>query len=209
MYKATAVATLSILLTGCITGGFGYTPPATRSKPIESTKTIERPLDAVWKDSVAELGKNFFVINNIDKSSGLINVSYSGDPEKYVDCGFITSKVKNARGERNYNFNASKASMEYEVTDGSSLAIIKRSMALEGRVNLIFQSTGKGETTVTANTRYSISRTSSVAPIGGYPRLSNDSVAFNGGQSGVIPNSSGVTCYATGELERSILESIK
>jgi hypothetical protein len=171
---------------------------------------IERPIDSVWKDSVAELGKNFFVINNLDKSSGLINVSYSGDPEKYIDCGFISSKVKNARGERDYNFNAAKGSMDYEATNGSFLVQIRRTMALEGRVNLIFQSTGKNETTVTANARYSVARVSTIRSLtDGSQRVDNDTVAFNGGQSGVISNSSGVTCYATGELERAILQSIK
>jgi hypothetical protein len=77
MYKAATVAALSVLLTGCIGGGGGatYKPPSALDKPILSTKTINRPIDSVWKDAVAELGKNFFVINNIDKASGLINVS--------------------------------------------------------------------------------------------------------------------------------------
>ena len=29
----------------------------------------------------------FFVSNNLAKSTGLVNLSYSGVPEKYLDCG--------------------------------------------------------------------------------------------------------------------------
>jgi hypothetical protein len=212
MFKTITVTILSILLTGCIGGGVNYTPPAALDKPIASTKTVNRPIDSVWKDSVAELGKNFFVINNIDKSSGLINVSYSGDPEKYVDCGFINSSVTNARGKRDYDFNAAKASMTYESTNGTNLFQTQRTMTLEGRVNLIFQATTPRETTVTANTRYSMTRTNVTQMLGNpFPQTKTESVAFNAGQPGTFPGSgtSTVTCRANGDLERTILDSIK
>lgn len=212
MFKSITVTTLSILLTGCIAGGVSYKPPAALDKPIVSTKTVNRPIDSVWKDSVAELGKNFFVINNIDKSSGLINVSYSGDPEKYVDCGVINSSVTNARGKRDYDFNAAKASMTYESTNGTNLFQTQRTMTLEGRVNLIFQATTPRETTVTANTRYSMTRTNLTQMLGNpFPQTKTESVSFNAGQPGVFPGTGGnnVTCKANGDLERAILESIK
>lgn len=212
MFKAFIPAALATLLTGCLAGGVTYTPPASRNKPIESSKSVSRAIDSVWKDSVAELGKNFFVINNIDKSSGLINVSYSGDPEKYVDCGFISSSVTNARGRRDYDFNAAKASTTYESTNGTNLFQTQRTMVLEGRINLIFQAIAPRETTVTANTRYSITRTNVIQMLGNpFPQTKTESVSFNAGQPGVLQNTGGnnVICHANGELERAILELIK
>ena len=103
-----------LFLAGCA-GKLDYVRPSTAPGSANNTKIIDKPREAVWNSSVPELGKQFFVINNLDKSSGLINVSYNGDPEKYIDCGRVTSYVKNARGERTYDFPASKANQQYEV----------------------------------------------------------------------------------------------
>ena len=85
-------------LAGCA-GKVDYIRPTTQISLGQNTKLIQKPRDAVWATSVPALSKQFFVINNLDKTSGLINLSYSGDPEKYIDCGRITSFVKNAQGE--------------------------------------------------------------------------------------------------------------
>jgi hypothetical protein len=84
-------------------------------------------------------------------------------------------------------------------------------MALEGRVNLIFQATTPRETTVTANTRYSVTRTQVVQMVGNnFPQTRTESIAFNAGQPGAFPGSANnVTCRANGDLERTILDSIK
>jgi len=90
---------VTITLSGCVSGKVDYMRPSQQSS-LSNSKIINRSRDEVWNSSVPQLGKQFFVINNLDKSSGLINISYSGDPEKYVECGTITSYVRNVRGER-------------------------------------------------------------------------------------------------------------
>lgn len=159
-----------------------------------------------------ELGKQFFVINNLDKSSGLINISYSGDPEKYIDCGNITSFVKNARGERTYNFPGAKASQQYEIMDSLGLFFIDRKMLLDGRVNLIFEEISPTQTRVTANTRYSVHRDQTIRTVvTPYPQVFSDNVSFNSGSKGQFPtNANGefTECAPTGRLERDILSAI-
>ena len=76
----------SALLSGCLSGGFNYQPPPDSAVPPNS-KAVAKPIDAVWKELVSGLAGRYFVINNIDRGSGLINLSYSGDPQLYVDCG--------------------------------------------------------------------------------------------------------------------------
>ena len=148
----------TLLLASCA-GKVEYIRPTALSIPGANTKIIDRPRDAVWNAAVPELGKQFFIINNLDKSSGLINISYSGDPEKYIDCGRITSYVKNARGERTYDFAGATAQQNYEIMEpGVGLFLIDRRMALEGRVNLVFQEVNSSQTRVTANTRYLVQR---------------------------------------------------
>jgi len=111
--RQSAVVLLMLSLAAC-SGKVEYVRPSSYASAPSNFKTIQRSRDSVWNASVPEIGKQFFVINNLDKSSGLMNISYTGDPERFVDCGRIKSFVSNARGERTYNFPASKAQQTYE-----------------------------------------------------------------------------------------------
>ena len=209
MKKAILVSTLSILfLSGCV-GKMDYVRPET-SVPVTNEIVVDRPIDEVWKNAVPALGKKFFVINNIDKSSGLINVSYTGDPERYIDCGRITSYVKNARGERNYDFPAAKSHQVYETMDRGILRFIDRKMELDGRVNLIFEELGATSTRITANVKYIVTKRARVERAGnGAIRVYDDTVSFNSNGSAEFPHSgkNPTTCVPTGRFERDILSA--
>ena len=200
------------LVAGCA-GKLDYVRPTTPAAASTNYKIIDKPREAVWNASVPELGKQFFVINNLDKSSGLINISYSGDPEKYIDCGRVTSYVKNARGERTYDFSGAKAQQTYEVMNGNGLFFIERKMSLDGRVNLVFEELNPKQTKVTANTRYVVQRQQTVrSAANNFPQSASDSISFNSGaSSSFAANADGraTECVATGSLEREILSAIK
>ena len=203
----------TVLLCSCA-GKVEYIRPTTVSIPGANTKIIDKPRDAVWNAAVPELGKQFFIINNLDKSSGLINISYSGDPEKYIDCGRITSYVKNARGERVYDFAGAKAQQNYEIMEpGVGLFLIDRRMALEGRVNLVFQELNSSQTRVTANTRYLVQRQRTFQNLGNNSTQTvSDSLSFNAGGSASFPqapNSNTSECVATCLLEVEILSAVR
>src|SRR5215470_6870285 len=118
---------LPLLVCSCVTGGFNYTKPAQRTYDPNSV-TVNMSKDELWKGLIPILGKQFFVINNLDKDSGFINLSYPGDPEQYVDCGVLTSTVSNARGERTYTIPGNKAQKEYEVTLNHPLYFVRTRM---------------------------------------------------------------------------------
>lgn len=207
------IALLGItFLAGCA-GKVDYIRPTTKATPGSNVKILNRPREAVWTAAVPELGKRFFVINNLDKASGLINISYSGDPEKYIDCGRITSFVKNAKGERTYEFPGSRAQQYYEIMNPNvGLFFIDRRMALEGRVNLIFEEVGPNQTRVTANTRYVVQRQRTVrAAANNIPQTMNDNVTFNSGGAAAFSGSTdgAAECAATGALEREIIDAIR
>jgi hypothetical protein len=145
-----------MFLGGCA-GHVAYDPP-TPQKSLNNTVVINKPRESVWNVLVPELGKQFFVINNMDKGSGFINISYSGSPERYVDCGTVTSYVKNARGERTYVFPGSSEYQKYEIMNSGTLYFLERKMGLEGRINLVFEDIDAGKTRITANTRYILTR---------------------------------------------------
>ncbi len=201
-----------VFISGCA-GKLDYVRPTITATPSTNYKVIEKSRETVWNASVPELGKQFFVINNLDKSSGLINISYSGDPEKYIDCGRINSYVKNARGERTYDFPGAKAQQSFEVMNGNGLFMIDRRMTVEGRVNLVFEEMSPNQTKVTANTRYIVQRHQTVRnAANNLPQSVSDNISFNsGGSSSFTANSDGraTECIANGALEREILSAIK
>ena len=196
---------IGLIVTGC--GSINYAPPTERSAR-ENTVLIPAPREAFWKIFVSNLSSDFFVINNLDKETGLINVSYSGDPERFVDCGRIISKVSNAAGERTYDFPAARANQSYEVMNGIHLLRVNRQMQLDGRMNIIVQEEEKTSTRVTVSTRYALNRRVVVSDTQGRSASNADSASFNYGQDGYFPivgNSPSVTCRSTGNLERQII----
>jgi hypothetical protein len=193
------------LLTGCA-GKVNYTPPSTTSTAKNSI-TVDESVDRVWKTIIPSLGSSFFVINNIDKDSGFINLSYSGDPEKYIDCGMVESHVKNMRGERRYRFPAASAYEEYETfNNGQDLFFVKRKMDLEGRINIILQELSAEQTLVTVNTKYLVTKDATVTHVQGASQRLSDTITFNTNGSARFPQNT--ECVATGALEREVLKNL-
>lgn len=174
----------ALLLSGCSVNR-QYTPPQARDAFV-NTRVVALPRDEAWRRLVAGVSGRFFVINTIERDSGLISISYAGDPERYVDCGFL--KVKTSYGEVAYP--VSKASTDF------------REARLNGRMNIIVQPETSTSTRVTVNTRYAFGERFMLP--GGPPGGTERSVSFTGDE--VVPfGSTGMQCRATGILEQSIL----
>lgn len=201
MKRIACVAALA-LLAGCA-GKIDYTPPTTT--PTQNSKEIARPRSEVWNELVPALSKNFFVVNTIDKSSGLINISYSGDPEKYVDCGQIHSYVKNARGERNYTFNGAAAHENYEVLNNNGLFGVVRSVDLDGRMNIVLEEPSPGRTLITVNARYVLTVKATINDMQGHSSNLSEPISFNTGGEG---HGQTITCRPNGAFEREILDLV-
>lgn len=196
-----------ILLAGSILSACSslkYTLPDPVAK-LENTKTINRSKEEVWDDLIPKLGKRFFVINNLDKDSGLINVSYSGNPGTYIDCGKML--IKNPDNKFQDSINVSVASESQDYASGGAIFNVR--MQLEGRVNLILQSLEQQKTLVSANTRYIVTKTLTYRP--SFMTLPNPpgplKISFNTGQRSTFSDPvNGVTCQSTGKLESDLLE---
>jgi Holliday junction resolvase RusA-like endonuclease len=205
MSKACYLMVFVFVISGCA-GKVNYIPP-THSQNIQNSKVVNVNKNEVWKKVVSSLGSSFFVINNLDKESGFINLSYSGSPEKYIDCGQIDSYLSNARGKRRYVFPTSTGFKEYETMINGYLGFHKRKMELNGRINIVIQEEAPIQTRVTVNTRYVINKDIRSSNPQGQSYHSNESISFNTNGSSTFQE--GCTeCCATGKLEQEVFKII-
>lgn len=200
--SATLVAVL--VVSGCATSTQNYTPPKVTS--IVNSKHVSQPFDATWDNLVRQLSSDFFVINNIDKNSRLINISFSSQkPSDFVDCGSSVRTFKNARGEQRYEYLSADSSTYPIVFNNGIGANIRRTTKLEGRTNIYAAPEGSG-TIVTVNTKYVVNlQMNSTSFDGSATRSENFTWDFSTkqGQSGEVQ------CYANGAIERRILSLIE
>ena len=212
--RAGSYCLLTLMVISTLGCGLGqhkldYTPP--QPHDVVTSVTVAGTKDEVWAKLVPALSKTFFVINNIDKDSGLINVSYAGDPEQFIDCGKIYSSVHDLAGERVYHFPAATAYKEYEYFQ-HALWLAHRRMHLDGRVNIVVEEKTTKETTVSVNVNYIVQKTVNYPYVasgyGSYPGAGNnvDTISFIGDKTDTF--AAGTICRSKGSLEKQILDLV-
>ncbi len=203
---------LLLAAAGC-SGRMQYLPPAT-VPPVSSSKVIAASRADVWQRAVAELGKSYFSINVSDADGGLLNLSFSGNPEEYLDCGTITSAVKNLAGSRSYEFPAARRSQIYEIMRSGSLHTVNRSLTMEGRANLVFETLAARSTRVSANAEFTLVRKMEAVQAGTGQKFDRtDRTTVTTARVGGLPQPAagmdGEECRSTGKLEAELLALVK
>jgi hypothetical protein len=204
------VAVACAVFAGCASSTIAYQQPA-YPKPPENEIVIAEPFDVVWDRLVKNLSADFFVINNIEKASHLINVSFSSSsPSNFVDCGETNRTFTNASGKQNYTYLTANSSF-FTLTNDRGLAFnAKRKTSLDGRAN-IYVALDSGGTLVRVNTRYALSVDISYYQLSGEP-AGNQSTSWAFNTREVFhdsePNSQ-IVCVSTGFLEQKIIDAAK
>lgn len=191
------------LLAACV-GRFAYVRPVSVETPTHSL-VVAKGREDVWRQVPVTPVRDRVVINGLDRDTGVITLTYSGDPERYVDCGHITSYVKNVRGERTYRFAAATASTEYELMTGREILSIARQMGLEARIAVAVTPVGEKETRISATARYALSRTMLVRDTQGRVETISHLINFTSDQEGTFPGA--VACRPSGMLEADVLST--
>jgi hypothetical protein len=157
VYSLTFLPCLAIHIAACMSTRVNYTPPLEAK---ESTTVLLRdPFEAAWSKSVRALGESFFVMNNVVKDSKIINLSYSGDPEKYVDCGHVAVNAPGLMGTTTYQFPGARRNVQFKSGSMFRSSFVDRQMSLEARINILFEELDKYETGVKVVVRYMVTRT--------------------------------------------------
>lgn len=165
---------------------------------------VDQPRETFWRAFIPALGTQFFVINNLDKETGLINLSYGGDPQQLIDCGQVVS-----RGYWHTEFPGAVPNRRYSFQDGYGVYWANRQLSLDGCMNVIVQEIDPQKSTITVNVRYVVNRRIAIGS-GGYIFTNTaDSVAFNYGEYGNFGEPHPFSYRANGALEQSFLAIAK
>src|SRR3546814_8027348 len=84
MLKRSAVMAAILLTAGCAAqADLNYRKPTQPS--LTNSRTVNAGFEETWDRLVRNLASEFFVINNIEKASRIINVTFQTDaPERYL-----------------------------------------------------------------------------------------------------------------------------
>lgn len=169
-------------LFGCVSAS--YVPPTSNSVP-EKRFVVNLKYDEAYSQLVTVLASSFFAIDNFEKESGLITLSYqaSGDISKYIDCGHWDYRDDNI----GYSFQG-----KYE-----TYLVQQFRASLAGRLNIVMKPKGE-QTELIINSRYVFG-----------------SFVFDGLNEARISTASSATdnpiriCRPTGFVEKSIADAIQ
>lgn len=168
---------VSILAAGCVSATLNYSPP---SEPKITNSTLaDENFDIVWDRLVQRLSADFFVINNVEKASRIINVSFSVEqPNDYINCGHTSRSFTNPQGTQHYNYAVADSSAYTTVHNNNRVAFnVNRATNLEGRVNVYVAPEGD-KTRVTVNARYVLNIKLRTSSFTGQP-LGNETITHS------------------------------
>jgi len=215
MFRYCLIVAAALPLAGCAASSTSnhINPP---SLEIENEATLNKPFDEVWDGMIANLAKSFFVINNVDKTSRIINVSFSADqPGDLIDCGTTTRTYKRGAVSENYSYKTTDPASYLISTPNGMSAAIQRTTSLEGRAN-IYVAPKDQKTNISVNARYVFTVNGTVTPLNeygqpvGYPSTQPPfSRSFETKEPGKFTDPDGMSwsCQTNGTLERKILEA--
>ncbi len=197
------VVALILVTTGCVTSSFNYTPPAITE--VDNQIIIGDPFDEVWDRLVKNLASDFFVINDIEKNSGIIDVSFSSNtPTEFVSCGVAVRKFTNDWGTQVYEYDPS-SSTQYTLGNILSVRDVVRDTRLDGRTNIYVAPSDEAGTTVSVDTKYVVDVTLSYTDVVRRP-AGSENFTFDFSTKQPQVTSDGITCVARGNLEDKILD---
>lgn len=225
------VLLLALLVSGCAVQGvntFRYTDNTPQK--ITNEIIVSKTPSEVWDILVKELSKSFYMINNIDKESRIINVSFTTDnPGDYVDCGDTHRTYTQGKKVETFDYEVANSSMFKLATDRQYQPAfayyykIYRTPELEGRSNIYVApfENDESKTVITVNVRYVMTFKDqwtlySEHANGSIRSIRNDSspsssmfFSTKAPKTTDFPDGVSITCFSKGRLEQEILDMIK
>jgi hypothetical protein len=177
-----------------------YLPP-TGLPPASRSSLVALELDLIVGNVVDRLQQGDFTVTHLDEQAGDVVVVYSGDPEPYVNCGWIVDRT----GELE-RIPAASAAATFDHADKQDPLELSRRMRLDGRMIVDLEPEGPN-TVVSTDTTYVLTKTvDTVGPNSGSRGQSRETISFKTGESARF--SKGTQCQPNGSFERTVLDSL-
>ena len=177
-----------------------YVPPNIEDTNFKNSIITNKNFEEIWTSVVDFVNDSFFKIENLEKDSGLLTLSFgSKEPENFIDCG-------------DFEYTLFFTGEEFK---GSYIDYVKSGLlaVLEAKMNINIQKIDNESTKITINTNYLFS---TQHELGYYDPKLNQTYSFvSGGYqtidvinpiSGSIPTR---TCKSTNFAEKAIFKVIK
>ena len=211
LVKNIAISMCFVFLVGCASKMTSdIIPPQERQ--FEDSRVYNSGYEAVWKAVVQSIGSSFFVLENIQKESGIMSLSFSASaPGDYIDCGSVHEYGNIGPNKLDYTFISTSPRVTRKVVSPNGIpGDVVRTCTLNGKANILVQAIGAKQTRVTVKARYVFSLTNLVALYGApYPMKVDNSMTFTGKEVGEFPGvERSILCKSKGVLEASILDGI-
>lgn len=216
-----AISISALILQGC-TASSSVQRNAPSSAKVINTITVNEPFEVVWDRMIKNLSSRLFVINNVEKTSRIMNVSFSADePTNYVDCGTSTRTYNPPIGAvRTYNYrNADKTITFLMAAPNGQPATLFATRSLEGRANIyVAPNADAAKTDISVNVRYIITVNSEAYAIDGYGnavgapyKAPTETWSFDTAESKVVSSGEDgqISCASRGVLEEQVLATAR
>lgn len=202
MRTRSAVTTLLLAgVAGCATPEtpeLDYLPPSGRPAVDRSAFVRQQPW-LVWGNILDHLQQQGAQVTDLDEARGTLVMTYSGDPEPYVDCGWIVTYEEDDL-ER---LPAAQSDASFRRRRDGEVVTLERDLRLDASLNVQVEPSGE-DTVVRTDSTYVLTKT--IASEEAEQPLHTETISFQAGQSDAF--SSGTKCQANGELERLVFEAL-
>jgi hypothetical protein len=199
--RTALIALLSAGLGAC--GGvrapeLDYLPPSAAPAKDRSALVEQQPW-LVLGNVLDHLQQRGLPVTEVDEAAGELVVAYSGDPEPYVDCGWIVTYRKDELDR----LPAAIADASFARRWNGRVVTVDRDLRLDARMTVRVEPAGEDTVVRTAST-YVLTKT--VAPQQAEQPLHAETISFATGAAAAF--SSGTTCQPNGALERLVLDAL-
>jgi hypothetical protein len=197
-----------LLLLACAAAGCNSVPDRklVYLEPTAATRVATRAIapqapNAVREALIANLAADGLEITHANTDEDIISLFYGGNPEPYVDCGWIVT-TEPRRGGETERMAAAQAEATLAGARRWPDNIVDRMMRLDGRVVVQLDPLAGGNQTVVATeATYVLTLTSR-----GSETSNRETISFRTGESASF--GVGTSCRATGQLEAAVLDAI-
>ena len=175
-----------------------YLPPSGQPAADRSAFVRQQPW-LVWGNILDHLQQQGARVTDLDEAAGDLVVVYSGDPQPYVDCGWIVTY----EGREFDRVPAAGSDARFLRRREGEVVSLERDLTLDARMSVHIEPSGEDAIVRTEST-YVLTKTIS-SPEAEQP-LHAETISFQTGESGTF--SSGTRCQPNGELERLVFEAL-